>query len=271
MISDSSHAKQQRPWEERLPGWPVDPDNDPGLRKSFDALREKWGTVPYRQHERIRTDELLQMADGQLVEIWEQSHEAAANDAAFANRGWYQSLYKDIFRGRRVMDFGCGMGIDTIHYAEHGAEITFVDLVSSNVELVRRICEAKNLKQHRFLYMEDLSSLQSLPSDYDFLYCCGSMINAPLEVARLEAQALLAHLPVGGRWVELGYPKARWEREGSLPFHQWGDRTDGGAPWVEWHDVEKLDWMLAPAAFDVILNLEFHNSDFNWFDLVRRS
>ncbi|MBK5292543.1 MAG: class I SAM-dependent methyltransferase [Acidobacteriia bacterium] len=262
---------QRLPLEERLPGWPVDPDTDPLLRKSFDLLRTKWGTVPYKQHERIRTVDLLRLPDKELVELWEQSHQAAAHGAAFANRGWYQALYRDIFRGRKVMDVGCGMGLDTIHYAEHGAEITFVDIEPSNVEVVRRICDARNLRRNHFLYMEDLSSLRVLPADYDFIYCCGSMINAPMEVSRLESQALLEHLPVGGRWVELGYPRARWEREGSLPFHQWGDRTDGGAPWMEWHDLEKLDWMMAPAAFDVILNLEFHYSEFVWFDLLRKS
>ena len=52
---------------------------------------------------------------------------------------------------------------------------------------------------------------------------------------------------------------------------EWGSRTEGGAPWVEWHDPLKLDYMLAPATFDTVLYLEFHESDFNWFDLVRRA
>ena len=50
-----------------------------------------------------------------------------------------------------------------------------------------------------------------------------------------------------------------------------GQKTDGGARWIEWHDLEKLRYVLAPANFDVVLDLEFHDSDFNWFDLVRVS
>jgi len=72
----------------------------------------------------------------------------------------------------------------------------------------------------------------------------------------------------GSSW---GYPKARWEREGRMIETEWGSRTEGGAPWVEWHDPLKLDYMLAPATFDTVLYLEFHESDFNWFDLVRRA
>lgn len=51
----------------------------------------------------------------------------------------------------------------------------------------------------------------------------------------------------------------------------WGSKTDGGAPWMEWHDLEKLDFILSPSALDIVLSLEFHNSDFNWFDLIRRA
>jgi hypothetical protein len=47
--------------------------------------------------------------------------------------------------------------------------------------------------------------------------------------------------------------------------------TDGGAPWVEWYDLTKLHAVLEPARFDTVLYFEFHNSDFNWFDLLRRS
>jgi hypothetical protein len=71
--------------------------------------------------------------------------------------------------------------------------------------------------------------------------------------------------------MELCYPRARWEREGHLPFETWGEKTDGGAPWMEWYDLPKLLHRLAPARFDVVLAFDYHNSDFNWFDLERCS
>jgi len=80
---------------------------------------------------------------------------------------------------------------------------------------------------------------------------------------------LLKHMKPGGRWVELAYPKIRWEREGRMPLEQWGARTDGGAPWMEWYDLEKMTLRLAPDRFRVVLYFEYHNSDFNWFDLER--
>ena len=62
--------------------------------------------------------------------------------------------------------------------------------------------------------------------------------------------------------------RLRSVREGRMPFDRWGEKTDGGAPWMEWKDLDKLLRLLAPRQFEVVLALEFHNSDFNWFDLL---
>jgi len=120
--------------------------------------------------------------------------------------------------------------------------------------------------------LEDLRSLEPLPSDFDIIYCCGSFHHAPLEMAQMEAQALLHHLPPGGRWIQLAYPKSRWELDGRMQPNEWGLKTDGeGTPWADWHDLAKLRYFLAPAQFDLVFTLEFHDSDFNWFDLIRRA
>jgi SAM-dependent methyltransferase len=249
--------------------WPVDVASDPALKNSFDILRAKWNEVPGGELNRVRTRDLLKLNDHAILEAWTRGFKDSATGSAFSVRGWYHEIYKDVFRGKKVLDLGCGMAPDTIFYAERGATVWFSDIVPENVEYVRRICSLKQLAGANFLYIEDLRSLQALPDNFDAIYCCGSLINAPFSVTKMEVQTLLPHLPVGGRWIELAYPKVRWEREGSLPFTQWGAKTDGGAPWMEWKDLTKLQQLLEPARFETILFLEFHNSDFNWFDLIR--
>jgi SAM-dependent methyltransferase len=242
--------------------------SDVNLCRTFDILRKKWNEVPSGPIERIRSDDLLLLPDNQLLDQWNLLFR---NSSVFSRRGWRHLLYRDVFEGKRIIDFGCGLAFDTVYYAEHGAQVTFIDIVRPNVEVVRRICRLKGLEGCDFCYMEDLTSLSSLQGGYDAIYCCGSLIHAPLNVIQAEAQSLLRHLPVGGRWLELAYPKVRWERDGGMPFHRWSEKTDGGAPWTEWHDLEKLRSYLHPAQFEVVLEFEYHGGDFNWFDLVRVS
>jgi hypothetical protein len=243
----------------------------PGWEQPFEVLRAKWHEVPGAK-DRVITQQLLELDDEALLKLWFGLREEATTDTFFNVRGWYHLLYKDIFRGKKVMDVGSGLGIDGLTFAEHGAMMTFVDILKPNLKLLERICKLLGISDVTFCYLEDLDSLSKLPTDYDVIWCQGSLINAPSEIIRVEVQKLLEHLPIGGRWIELAYPKARWEREGKLPFEEWGQYTDGpGTPWVEWYDLAKLMAVFEPAQFDVVFHLEFHNNDFNWFDLVRRS
>jgi hypothetical protein len=237
----------------------------------FAVLRKKWGEVPGAA-DRHSTALLFGLSDQELVQHWIQIKMDAVSGKNFPVRGWYHALYTDILRGKRVMDVGSGLGIDGITFAEAGAEMTFVDIVESNLKVLKRLCQLRGIRNATFCYLQNLSSLGELPTDYDVIWCQGSMINAPFSVMKDECAALLTHLPVGGRWIELAYPKIRWEREGSLPFNVWGEYTDGqGTPWMEWYDLQRIQARLAPAAFETILYVNFHNNDFNWFDLIRRT
>lgn len=235
---------------------------DPDLRHCFDTLRSKWGEVPAGDT-RVQSVDLMTLSDHALNAYWDTIH-----TQSLEHRHWFETLYADVFRGKRVLDVGCGLAISTLYFAMNGAKMTFLDIVQQNVRIVERLCRIKGVDA-QFFFAENLADIGRSLDEYDVIFCCGSLINAPLDLMRMEAQALLAHLAPRGRWIELAYPKQRWLREGSLPFLEWGNKTDGGAPWMEWHDLAKVLWYLHPAKFHVILDLEFHDSDFNWFDLQR--
>ena len=231
-------------------------------------LRSKWSTVPASM-DRVQTNDLLKMSDAELLKYWRRERDAASSGSAYPIRGWYHELYRDVLRGKRVLDVGAGLGIDAFTFARAGAHMTLLDIVPTNVELHRRLAKALDVEVDHF-WLHELEDLQRLPDEFDVIWAQGSMINAPFELMREESRALMEHLRVGGRWIELAYPKKRWEREGQLPFEKWGEKTDGtGTPWVEWYDLEKLLDRLAPARFETVLALNFHHDDFNWFDLAR--
>jgi SAM-dependent methyltransferase len=236
-------------------------------------LREKWSTIPATADVRSSTARLLSLEDRELLTHWEAARVATVETGPLNYlRGWYQLLYRDWCRGKKIMDIGCGLGIDGIHFAEQGASVTFVDIVEGNVELVRRICRLKGIEQRcSFHVMRDVDGLAALPTDFDAVMGFGSLMNAPYEVMKPEFDALVARLrPDLGRFIMHSYPKARWEREGSLPFDQWGEKTDGpGTPWAEWYDVDKLIDALRPARFEPVFYCEYRRGDMNCIDLVR--
>jgi SAM-dependent methyltransferase len=235
----------------------------------YDTLRRRWVEVPTTNWELSSTADLLSLSDDALLAKWEKSRLAFTAGTEWDHRGWYHALYADSMRGKKVVDIGCGFGIDSITFAQHGAGMTFVDLVDTNLQVIQRVCRSLGLTDVKFLHLKDLASLRALDTDYDVIMAMGSLHNAPVEVMKPEYQELIRHLKVGGRWLQLAYPKSKWELSGRPKFDKWGQMLER-SPWEEWYDVPKLLSMLEPAKFDLVLYHEFHQGDFNWFDLLYR-
>ncbi len=239
-------------------------------QKPYDTLRRKWGDVPITNWEILSTAELLALPDDALLAKWEKSRTTLTTGPEWDHRGWYHTLYAESMRGKKVMDIGSGFGVDSITFAQHGAHLTFVDLVETNLKVLGRLCGILGLKDVQFHLFENLDSLRALDTDYDVIMAMGSLHNAPVEVMKPEYQELLRHLRVGGRWLQLAYPKSLWIKAGRPTFDKWGQMLER-SPWEEWYDVPKLLSMFEPAQLDVVLYREFHNGDFSWFDLLYRA
>jgi len=238
-------------------------------QKPFETLRSKWDEVPTTRSGRQRTADLAKLSNENLLAEWQSSRLDLTTGSEFGHRGWYHTLYADSMRGKKIMDVGSGFAIDSITFAQFGARVTFVDLAETNLDVIRRLCKALELRDVDFLYLENIEALQALHVDYDVIMAMGSLHHAPVEVIKPETRELLRHLKIGGRWLQLAYPKTRWAREGRLPFDRWGQVTDGNAtPWAEWYDLPKLLELLNPGRFQAVLCQEFHGGDFIWFDLL---
>lgn len=238
----------------------------PGWEDPLARLRMKWGEVPSGRS-RQSSAQLLAADPLALVEHWNASRAHDTKGIGFGVRGWYHETYRSLMPGKKVLDIGCGLGLSTLCFAEMGARLTFTDIIPDNVELVRRLCAAKGV-QAEFLWIGSFDDYDKLARDYDIVTSIGSLHNTPLAVTKAEINRIKTHLKVGGRWLHFAYPKVRWEREGKLSFVEWGQRTDGrGTPWVEYHDREKVEWLFAPSEIQILFDCEWHNCDFNWFDI----
>lgn len=249
-------------------GRPSDADK-PEWNAPYDTLRGKWIEVPIGPGTYNRTSRLIELSDRELLAEWERARCAITTGPEFTHRGWYHSLYADGMRSKRILDVGSGFGVDSITFAQHGARLTFVDLVETSLKVLERLCKILGLQGVQFILMKDLDSLKPVDTDYDVIMAMGSLHHAPMHILKPEYQELVRHLKVGGRWLQLAYPRSRWIHDGREPFSTWGTLTDGpGTPWAEWLEPEKLLDMLAPARFEIVLYREFHRGLLNWFDLL---
>lgn len=230
--------------------------------KMIERLRNKWRQVPFG-NTRTNSTRLLKLNDAELLEQWRKGFSQSYNI-----REWFYRKYEGELAGKKVLDVGCGLGYDGIYFASQGANITFADIVPENIRVVRRLCNLKDIRAYYYYLGGDnlAESIEALGKDYDFIMAMGSLHCAPQRIIGPEIRELVKHLKVGGRWLQLAYPKSRWEREGRLPFWLWGRRTDGiRTQWMEWYDPDKLLKLLGDG-FELVFYKEWYNNEFNWFD-----
>jgi SAM-dependent methyltransferase len=227
-------------------------------------LSEKWHEIPVSVTERESSAGLLDLPDREFLSWWEDQ------ERSMRDFYWPIDVYQDYVRGRKLIEVGPGTGIVGVNLLRAGATITFLDVAVPNLRLIERICQVHGLQGASFFLLTDFHDPLKLPDDYDCVLAMGSLHHAPSEIAKPEFEALASRLKMGGRFLALAYPKQRWERDGRMPFSEWGKTTDGEAtPWAEWYDEAKFLAQLSPYRFRTIMAFNFHNNGFNWFDFKR--
>lgn len=106
------------------------------------VLRELWRRLPVDDQGYRTADELLALPDRQLVELIEQM--TAVRYGGWRNHaGRYRALLGlDDTTGRRVLDYGCGVGLDALQYAKGGNRVVVADLWPATVDLAWRVLDA---------------------------------------------------------------------------------------------------------------------------------
>jgi 2-polyprenyl-3-methyl-5-hydroxy-6-metoxy-1,4-benzoquinol methylase len=92
------------------------------------------------------------------------------------------------WRGKKVLEIGCGIGTDTINFARHGAQVTTVDLSAKSMELAEQRAAVFNLQDKiRFLpgNAEQLSAFVPV-EPYDLIYSFGVIHHTPHPDSVLE-------------------------------------------------------------------------------------
>lgn len=83
------------------------------------------------------------------------------------------------WRGRKVLEIGCGIGTDSVNFARHGADLTVIDVSNESLALCRRRFEQYGLTA-RF-YQGNAEQLDEIVpiEQYDLVYSFGVIHHTP--------------------------------------------------------------------------------------------
>jgi SAM-dependent methyltransferase len=90
------------------------------------------------------------------------------------------------WKGKKVLEIGCGIGTDSVNFARAGADLTVVDISETSLDMCRRRFELYGLKANFHCgNAEELSTFVPV-QDYDLIYSFGVIHHTPDPAAAFE-------------------------------------------------------------------------------------
>ena len=169
------------------------------------------------------------------------------------------------WRGKKVLEIGCGIGTDTINFARHGATVTAVDLSEKSLEVAQRRAEVFGLQDHIRFYRANAEELRSyVPLEkYDLIYSFGVIHHTPHPGRVLDQLRHYAHTGTTVKimvyhrrswkvlWILFAYGQGKFwklrkliadysEAETGCPVTYSYSRSEG-RQWLEAHGLQVTD------------------------------
>lgn len=133
------------------------------------------------------------------------------------------------WRGKKVLEIGCGIGTDSINFARHGADLTILELSQSSLDLTKQRFGVYGLGA-RFIQgnAEEISELLPAGEQFDLIYSFGVIHHSPNP--RRIVEQLPRFLAPDGELRLMVYNRLSWK-----VF--WIYATEG---WRDWRNVRSL-------------------------------
>jgi SAM-dependent methyltransferase len=155
----------------------------------------------------------------------------------------------DKWRGRRVLEVGCGLGTDAVNFARAGAEFTGADLSETSLGLARRRFETFGLSGNFLLANGEELALHLEPASFDLVYSFGVIHHTPRPDAVVRQVRTL--VKDGGEFRLMLYAKESWKDTMiEAGFDQ--PEAQSGCPIAQTYTPQQVRDLLEPAGFKVV-------------------
>lgn len=162
----------------------------------FESQKESWSSPPIDGVGYIPSADLLKKSDTELRAIIEQLERERYNVNGWRNHQnkWRKLLGLDETRGKVVLDYGCGCGVEALQFAKTGNRVMVMDIAEGNVELTGRVLGLYGHKPYLSICLSyggfSFSGRHCRP--IDVFYCNGVLHHIPYarDVLRWAAESL---------------------------------------------------------------------------------
>jgi SAM-dependent methyltransferase len=155
-------------------------------------------------------------------------------DRQLADDAWMRRIlwerYRNAFRpGHHVLDVGCGTGTDAIFLAQHGIQVTAIDLSPAMIARAQSKVDDHGLAGSVRLSAMDVAELHRLPADeFDGIVSSYAALNTFPTLTQFAADAARLLRPNGRMILHLLNGGSLWEWAGLMRHGRWAEARQLG-------------------------------------------
>lgn len=221
------------------------------MTRTWETQRREWQRLPFDDVGYIDAQDILKLTEPEILRMARQME--LVRYSGWRNHGnrWREHMGLDSIHGKRVLDYGCGWGIEALQYAKGGNAVSVADINQGSLELALEVLRLHGYSANAsFSILPPDGRLQlARDGEFDLVVMNGVLhhIEDPVPAVR-EAHRVLDS---GGELRVMLYTDAGWRlATGTEPpqdvhghpareqFVRWGDEV---GDWADWYNGERLE------------------------------
>ena len=229
---------------------------------SFKVATKEWSALPLDDRGYISPKKILELSPKQAKELIKDFERRRYSTNGWRNykNQWRDSLGLDNTRHKIIIDFGCGLGLESIQFARNSNQIILADINQTSLDAAEYLLNCCGFNPlEKILILED-EPLSCLKNRFDIFYSCGVLHHTPaLPSIIKEARDYFKSLETG-EYRLLLYSDQAWriysgqEINRKTPitkqkgFYRFVGRMDSVGAYADWYDDQKLSEALKDVA-----------------------
>ncbi len=226
---------------------------------NFETAKTQWQRIPFDNVGYVDSEKILAMSKSEVkdfISTFEENRYSLSGWRNHENK-WRGFLGLDSITGKRVLDFGCGFGIDSLQFAKASMnQVILADINESNLKAAERVFQVAGYKPLDTILVSGEYPFFSC-EPFDVFYSSGVLHHTPkigeiLQRASELCEEVRLMLYSDKAWeVMIGTPPVRGINIVDDPnFGKFVRRMDGTGTYADWFDREKLEGVVN-GSFDI--------------------
>lgn len=224
---------------------------------SFPEQRDAWRRIPVDDVGYLDATHLLALPDHELKALVMAMEQVRYRGWRNYENRWRSALGLDSTHGKRVLDYGCGVGLEALQYAKAGNEVWLADINPGSIDVATRVLALFGSPAAGATLITAAPRpvpgplWPGLPLDlrFDVIHCAGVLHHIPFP--RYTMEGFRRALKPRGELRLMVYSGQAWRTAvGTDPpndvaadpgFARYIEHMDGVGAWADWYDQERLE------------------------------